>query len=157
MRSLPAEMFLRCLYDPSSPSSPSSPSRPPCPHRPHVGGEDCVRTRYRPASVRRAGATQAVAGVVCGTVCVMMVVAATYGCVYASLMARYQRGSKRRGRPLLLLGVGAGPAVRLTSPKKEEQEEEEEEDEEEEEEEEDEEAPPKEPCPVIPSYRISSF
>ncbi|XP_059916650.1 leucine-rich repeat and transmembrane domain-containing protein 2-like [Gadus macrocephalus] len=156
VRSLPAEMFLRCLYDPSSPSSPSP--RAPCPHRPHSGGEDCVRTRYRPASVRRAGATQAVAGVVCGTVCVMMVVAATYGCVYASLMARYQRGAKRRGKPLLLqggaTGMGAGPTVSLTSPEEEEQEEEEEE---EDEEEEDGEAPPKEPCPVVPSYRISSF
>ncbi|XP_051911482.1 leucine-rich repeat and transmembrane domain-containing protein 2 isoform X2 [Hippocampus zosterae] len=61
---------------------------------------DCVRARYRPASVRRAIGTVVIAGVVCGIVCIMMVVAAAYGCIYASLMAKYQRELKKR-QPLM--------------------------------------------------------
>jgi len=133
VRSLPAEMFLRCLHGPS-PSWPRPP-RPP-------GGEECVRPRPRPPSVRRARGTQAVVGVVCGTVGVMMVAAGAYGCVYASLMARCQQGA--RGTPLITGGGGAGASV--TSPEQEEEDEEEVE-----------EAPSQESCPVVHGYRISSF
>ncbi|XP_061768309.1 leucine-rich repeat and transmembrane domain-containing protein 2 isoform X2 [Nerophis ophidion] len=74
------------------------------------GGEapaDCVRARYRPVSVRRAIGTVVIAGVVCGIVCIMMVVAAAYGCIYASLMAKYQRELKKR-QPLMGDGEGDG-------------------------------------------------
>ncbi|XP_049578749.1 leucine-rich repeat and transmembrane domain-containing protein 2-like isoform X1 [Syngnathus scovelli] len=135
IRGVPAEMLAHCTQSSSGDSgarefASGDPSHPSCPP-----GRDCVRQRYRPLSVRRARGTQIVAGVVCGTVCIMMAVAATYGCVYASLMARYQKHLNHRGQPLMeRSGPDADPEDGLLP----------------------EETPPKEAC-VVHGYRISSF
>lgn len=65
-----------------------------------------MRQRYRPVSVRRATATVVIAGVVCGVVCVLMVVTATYGCIYAMLVANEQQqmiiGNSQQQQPLMV-------------------------------------------------------
>ncbi|XP_052454387.1 leucine-rich repeat and transmembrane domain-containing protein 2-like [Carassius gibelio] len=103
LRSIPMEMFRHCypLYlETRYPSAAKG-------HQVPAGSAgDCMRQRYRPVSVRRATATVVVAGVVCGVVCVMMVVTATYGCIYAMLMAHEQQqlveGNSQRQQPLMV-------------------------------------------------------
>ncbi|XP_004710346.1 leucine-rich repeat and transmembrane domain-containing protein 2 [Echinops telfairi] len=115
MRMVPMEMFNYCsqLEDQNSSAGLDIPG-PPCtkaslePVKPKPGAEPepesstaCPqKQRYRPVSVRRAIGTVIIAGVVCGVVCIMMVVAAAYGCIYASLMAKYHRELKKR-QPLM--------------------------------------------------------
>ncbi|KAG9470957.1 leucine-rich repeat and transmembrane domain-containing protein 2 [Eleutherodactylus coqui] len=107
IRMVPVEMFSYCsqLEDENSsgpadrPASPCTKTSPT--HAEPEPSPDCPqRQRYRPASVRRAIGTVIIAGVVCGVVCIMMVVAAAYGCIYASLMAKYHRELKKR-QPLM--------------------------------------------------------
>uniref|UniRef100_A0AAZ3SDQ2 LRRCT domain-containing protein n=1 Tax=Oncorhynchus tshawytscha TaxID=74940 RepID=A0AAZ3SDQ2_ONCTS len=130
IRGVPVEMFNYCLQlddenrgGGGTRSGGKEGSSPPCgrttgPGAPTSGSEvppagdlvpvpDCVRRRYQPVSVRRAIGTVVIAGVVCGIVCIMMVGAAAYGCIYASLMAKYQRELKKR-QPLM--GDGEGDA-----------------------------------------------
>ncbi|XP_058937384.1 leucine-rich repeat and transmembrane domain-containing protein 2 [Kogia breviceps] len=115
MRAVPVEMFNYCsqLEDQNSSAGLEVPG-PPCakagpePPKPKPGpepepepGAACPqKQRPRPASVRRAMGTVIIAGVLCGVVCIMMVVAAAYGCIYASLMAKYHRELKKR-QPLM--------------------------------------------------------
>ncbi|XP_029455758.1 leucine-rich repeat and transmembrane domain-containing protein 2 [Rhinatrema bivittatum] len=111
MRMVPVEMFNYCsqLEDENGSSSadqagtPCTKGRPPLSEskaEPEQSVECLQKQRYRPVSFRRAMGTVIIAGVVCGIVCIMMVVAAAYGCIYASLMAKYHRELKKR-QPLM--------------------------------------------------------
>ncbi|XP_038637351.1 leucine-rich repeat and transmembrane domain-containing protein 2 isoform X2 [Scyliorhinus canicula] len=107
LRVVPVEMFSYCTQLEDENKSSVKVTGPPCVKqevstpRPHYfHSSDCVRQRYRPVSVRRAIGTVIVAGVLCGIVCIMMVVAGAYGCIYASLMAKYHRELKKR-QPLM--------------------------------------------------------
>ncbi|NXD09925.1 LRTM2 protein, partial [Nothocercus nigrocapillus] len=115
MRMVPMEMFNYCSQlDDENSSTVLDNTGPPCtkgsttPSKSKSGPEPEVepsvgcpqKQRYRPVSVRRAIGTVIIAGVVCGIVCIMMVVAAAYGCIYASLMAKYHRELKKR-QPLM--------------------------------------------------------
>lgn len=112
IRSVPVEMFNYCLQLEDENGGGNAKGRsPPCSRATVAPSEgaavrteaelpDCVKQRYRPVSVRRAIGTVVIAGVVCGIVCIMMVAAAAYGCIYASLMAKYQRELKKR-QPLM--------------------------------------------------------
>ncbi|MCJ8743434.1 hypothetical protein PDJAM_G00094000 [Pangasius djambal] len=111
IRSVPVEMFNYCLQTDNEAGGTKGGSLPcarattaPLPESAVVQSEpeplDCAKQRYRPISVRRAIGTVVIAGVVCGIVCIMMVAAAAYGCIYASLMAKYQRELKKR-QPLM--------------------------------------------------------
>ncbi|XP_051976028.1 leucine-rich repeat and transmembrane domain-containing protein 2 isoform X3 [Xyrauchen texanus] len=104
LRNIPMEMFRHCypLYLETRSSSFAE-------GHPVTAGSpgDCIRQRYRPVSVRRAAATVVVAGVVCGVVCVLMVVTATYGCIYAMLAAHEQQqlmhGNSQQQQPLIVV------------------------------------------------------
>ncbi|KAM9313166.1 leucine-rich repeat and transmembrane domain-containing protein 2 [Gastrophryne carolinensis] len=107
MRMVPVEMFNYCLQlEDENGLNPAERPAPPCTKasptlaEPEPGPECQPKQKYRPASVRRAIGTVIIAGVVCGVVCIMMVVAAAYGCIYASLMAKYHRELKKR-QPLM--------------------------------------------------------
>ncbi|XP_043943444.1 leucine-rich repeat and transmembrane domain-containing protein 2 [Protopterus annectens] len=109
IRIVPIEMFNYCLQlEDENGSVVVQRPGPPCVKdtetppetRSEMPVECNTRQRYRPVSVRRAIGTVIIAGVVCGVVCIMMVVAAAYGCIYASLMARYHRELKKR-QPLM--------------------------------------------------------
>lgn len=112
IRGVPVEMFNYCLQlDDENGGGGTKGGSPPCVRATAAPSEgavvrtegelpDCVKQRYRPVSVRRAIGTVVIAGVVCGIVCIMMVAAAAYGCIYASLMAKYQRELKKR-QPLM--------------------------------------------------------
>ncbi|XP_030635380.1 leucine-rich repeat and transmembrane domain-containing protein 2 [Chanos chanos] len=115
IRGVPVEMFNYCLQledENGAGAGGTKGGSPPCNRATaappsegivtagEAGLPDCVKQRYRPVSVRRAIGTVVIAGVVCGIVCIMMVAAAAYGCIYASLMAKYQRELKKR-QPLM--------------------------------------------------------
>ncbi|KAB5542359.1 hypothetical protein PHYPO_G00090740 [Pangasianodon hypophthalmus] len=115
IRSVPVEMFNYCLQMDNENGGGAGGTKggslpcarataAPLPESAVVQSEseplDCAKQRYRPISVRRAIGTVVIAGVVCGIVCIMMVAAAAYGCIYASLMAKYQRELKKR-QPLM--------------------------------------------------------
>ncbi|XP_005163087.2 uncharacterized protein lrtm2b [Danio rerio] len=92
LASLPMELFRHCYPLQLQTRKPSAPEA-------HQGPSgDCMRQRYRAVSVRRATATVVVAGVVCSVVCVLMVVTATYGCIYATLVAHQQQQMLQRKR-----------------------------------------------------------
>ncbi|KAL0195477.1 hypothetical protein M9458_009049, partial [Cirrhinus mrigala] len=108
IRGVPVEMFNYCLQledENGGGAGSTKGGSPPCFRGTSTPSSEnavvhCVKQRYRPVSVRRAIGTVVIAGVVCGIVCIMMVAAAAYGCIYASLMAKYQRELKKR-QPLM--------------------------------------------------------